>query len=136
LGDTLDAAPRSGLARPDLITKPASILRGRRSRKCQPRVTAAAALPRDRRSGSLLSYVWALRVGADPMRPTPPRPFVPSPPAWNEGWGSVFSDQALRRDACSAPFRRLAELVGFGNRGMRDCATPNSTRFPWANDPR
>jgi hypothetical protein len=28
----------------------------------------------------------------------------------------------------SAPFRRLAELVGFGNRGMRDCATPNSTR--------
>jgi hypothetical protein len=26
----------------------------------------------------------------------------------------------------SAPFPRLAEFVGLGNRGMRDCATPNS----------
>jgi hypothetical protein len=33
-------------------------------------------------------------------------------------------------------FERLAELVGFGERGMRDCATPNSTRLPWANDIR
>jgi hypothetical protein len=31
------------------------------------------------------------------------------------------------------PSRRLARLVSFGNTGMRDCATPNSTRLLSAN---
>jgi hypothetical protein len=48
-------------------------------------------------------------------------------PAWNEGCRSMFPSQALRRDAVWCPSRRLAGSVSFGNAGMRDFATPNST---------
>jgi hypothetical protein len=43
--------------------------------------------------------------------------------------GGVLCLPTGRREGTlgSAPFRRLAELVGFGDRGTRDCATPNST---------
>jgi hypothetical protein len=39
MGDTLDAAPRSGLARPDLLTKPGLILRadGQRIVRLEPK---------------------------------------------------------------------------------------------------
>jgi len=52
--------------------------------------------------------------------------------AWPGTKGGVprFPIGRCRETLGSAPFRRLAELVGFGNRGMRDCATPNSTRLP------
>jgi hypothetical protein len=125
-GDTLDAASHAGLAQGRTSdAKPALILRG--GGQGNVRGGSLRPLSRDRRSVSLLgdfcAWGWA---SADPPWAYSAAALGALTPAWNEGWGSVFPDQALRGTLCSAPFRRPAELVGFGNRGMRDCATPDS----------
>jgi hypothetical protein len=82
---------------------------------------------RDHRSVSLLRDLCALGWAfADPARGPLHRPFYADTPAWNEGWRSCFPIGRCEGTLGSAPFRRLADLVGFGDKGTRDCATPNS----------
>jgi hypothetical protein len=57
-------------------------------------------------------------------------PFMPALRRGTKGGDLCFSIGRCEGTLGSAPFRRLAELVGFGNTGMRDCATPNSTPLP------
>ena len=52
-------------------------------------------------------------------------PFMPAFRHGTTGGDLCFPIGRCEGTLGSAPFRRLAELVGFGNRGMRDCATPN-----------
>jgi hypothetical protein len=99
-------------------TKPASILRiGVKE------MSAADTRP-------LSAILWGLVFRGPAERPTAPQPFMPALPPGTEGGVPPFPIGRCELTLGSAPFRRLAELVGFGNRGMRDCATPNSTRLP------
>jgi hypothetical protein len=89
---------------------------------------------RDHRFVALLSDLCALGMG---FRGPAENPLHRGPcsPALRHGTKGIFRCFPIRRcegTLGSAPFRRLAELVGFENTGMRDCATPNSTCLPLA----
>jgi hypothetical protein len=117
--------PRPGLAQGRTSdTKPALSIRPRRSRKCQPRMMRPFS--RDHWSVALLSDLCAFRMGfRGPAESPLHRGPCAGTPAWNEGWRSVFPHRALRGTLGSAPFRMLAELVGFGNRG-KPAAAPDT----------
>jgi hypothetical protein len=98
----------------------------RRSKKCQPRMVRP--LSRDHRSVSVLSYLCALGMGfRGPAERPVHRPFMPALRHGTKDAVLRFPIGRCEGTLGSAPFRRLAELVGFGDKGTRDCATPNST---------
>src|SRR5205085_4761933 len=81
---------------------------------------------RSERAVSLLSDLCAFRMGFRGPAAHSTAALVPALRHGTKG-GVLCSPPGVAKGRWVVlPFRRLAELVGFGDRGMRDCATPNS----------
>ena len=132
LGDIPDAAPHAGLAQGRTSdAKPALILRaggqGNVSRGwCARSLTITPPFSAER----LVRFGDGVSRTRREARST--GPFMPTLRHGMKGGVQCFPIGRCEGTLGSAPFRRLAELVGFGNTGMRDCATPNSTCLPLA----
>jgi hypothetical protein len=86
-------------------------------------------LSRDHRSVSLPSGLCASGMGfRGPAERPLHRPFMPALRHGTKDAALRFPIGRCEGTLGSAPFRRLAELVGFEDRGTRDCATPKLYR--------
>ena len=127
LGETLEADPHAGLGPRAGRVTPSPL------RSYAPAVTEMSAADDAHvllRSPLRVSAERLARFGDGLSRTRgEARPTGPLCRHWYGTKGGVLCFPIGRCEGTlgSAPFRRLAELVGFGNRGMRDCATPNST---------
>jgi hypothetical protein len=123
---TRDAA-RSAWSDRIVIAKPVDPTR-RRSRKCQPR--RVRPFSRDRPLHLSVLRLVGLRVFADPPRAHPTAALCGGRRLGTKGAAQCFPIGRCEGTLYGALSRRLAGLVSFGNAGMRDYATPNSTRLP------